>query len=199
MGSCFQYDKFFLDMKSNQRSESLNSNLHRHQDIYMSLLDLVEHYKNYISRLHETEAEYDCRASESMPVPLTSHSKIKMACSYIFMAANFYMLQHELLKINYYHIREKIVANFYMLQHELLKINYYHIQDKIVAMDSSRYFQVHNDQNISVFLVDYWFDTPGDIIRCICHKMEHYGLPCTHIFHILDHLKRYKIPKCCML
>ena len=46
-------------------------------------------------------------------------------------------------------------ANFYMLKHELLKINDYHIQDMIVAMDSSRYFLVHNEKNKSVFLMDY--------------------------------------------
>ena len=61
--AAFQYDKFFLGMKSNQRSESLNSSLHRHLDIYMSLLDLVEHYENCVSCLRKTEADYDCRAS----------------------------------------------------------------------------------------------------------------------------------------
>jgi len=130
--AAFQYDKFFLGMRSNQRSESLNSSLHRHLDIYMSLLDLVEHYKNCVSRLRETEVEYDCRSSQSQPVPLTKHNEIEVACSRIFMAANFYMLQHE-----------------------LLKINDYHIQDRIIAMDSSRYFLVHNEKNKSVFLVDY--------------------------------------------
>ena len=130
--AAFQCDKFFLGMKSNQGSESLNSSLHRHLDIYMSLLDLVEHYENYVSRLRETEVEYDCRSSQSQPVPLTKHNEIEVACSRIFTAANFYMLQHK-----------------------LLKINDYHIQDRIIAMDSSRYFLVHNEKNKSVFLVDY--------------------------------------------
>ncbi|XP_021311955.1 protein FAR1-RELATED SEQUENCE 5 [Sorghum bicolor] len=109
--AAFQRDKFFLGMRSNQRSESLNSSLHRHLDIYMSLLDLVEHYENCVSRLRETE-------------------------------------------------------------HELLKINDYHIHDRIIAMGSSRYFLVHNEKKKSVFEVDYWSDTSGHTIHCSCRKME---------------------------
>jgi len=69
----FQFEKLFLGMKTNQRSESLNSSLHRHLDRQMSLLDLVEHYENCVSRLRETEAGLDCGASQSVPVLLTCH------------------------------------------------------------------------------------------------------------------------------
>ena len=110
----------------------------------MSLLDLVEHYENCVSLLRETEVEYDCRCSQSQPVPLTKHNEIEVACSRIFTAANFYMLQHK-----------------------LLKINDYHIQDRIIAMDSSRYFLVHNGKNKSVFLVDYWSDTSDARIEAL--------------------------------
>ena len=81
---------------------------------------------------------------QSQPVPLTKHNEIEVACSRIFTAANFYMLQHE-----------------------LLKINDYHIQDRIIAMDSSRYFLVHNEKNKSVFLVDYWSDTSDARIEAL--------------------------------
>ena len=90
--AAFQRDKFFLGMRSNQRSESLNSSLHRHLDIYMSLLDLVEHYENCVSRLRETEVEFDCRSSQSKPVPLTKYKEIEVACSHIFTAANFFFV-----------------------------------------------------------------------------------------------------------
>ncbi|CAO2196946.1 unnamed protein product [Urochloa humidicola] len=65
----FHFENFFLGMKSNQRSESLNSSLHRHLDRKMSLLDLVEHYENCVTRLRETEAGSDAVASQSLPVP----------------------------------------------------------------------------------------------------------------------------------
>lgn len=88
----FQFEKLFLGMKTNQRSESLNSSLHRHLDRQMSLLDLVEHYENCVSRLRETEAGLDCGASQSVPVLLTCHKEIEEACSKVFTAANFYIL-----------------------------------------------------------------------------------------------------------
>ena len=41
-------DGFFLGMRSNQRSESLNSCLHLHLDGGMTIADLVVHYENCI-------------------------------------------------------------------------------------------------------------------------------------------------------
>ena len=98
----FQFEKLFLGMKTDQRSESLNSSLHRHLDRQMSLLDLVEHYENCVSRLRETEAGLDCGASQSVPVLLTCHKEIEEACSKVFTAANFYILHGIFLKYTTY-------------------------------------------------------------------------------------------------
>ena len=51
---------FWLGMKSNKRSESLNSCLHLHVDFGMTLVDLVLHYENVIVRLRTKEANDDC-------------------------------------------------------------------------------------------------------------------------------------------
>ncbi|KAK1626546.1 hypothetical protein QYE76_000861 [Lolium multiflorum] len=44
---------FWLGMKSNQRSESLNSCLHLHLDGEMTIVDMIMHYDNAIVRLRE--------------------------------------------------------------------------------------------------------------------------------------------------
>nr|XP_051202634.1 protein FAR1-RELATED SEQUENCE 5-like [Lolium perenne] len=47
---------YFLGMKSNQRSESLNSTLHTHLDFGLTMVDMVVHYENNDSRVREEEA-----------------------------------------------------------------------------------------------------------------------------------------------
>ena len=64
-------DGFFLGMRSNQRSESLNSCLHLHLDGGMTIVDLVVHYENCIVRLHENEAHDDCVSNQSSPPSVT--------------------------------------------------------------------------------------------------------------------------------
>ena len=54
---------FWLCMKSNQRSESLNSCLHLYLDGEMTLVDMILHYENAIVRIRENEARDDCTAS----------------------------------------------------------------------------------------------------------------------------------------
>lgn len=60
MGSIISVRWFFLGMRSNQRSESLNSCLHLHLDGGMTIVDLVVHYENCIVRLRENEGHDDC-------------------------------------------------------------------------------------------------------------------------------------------
>jgi hypothetical protein len=54
---------FFLGMKSNQRSESLNSCLYLHLDSKMTLVDLIVHYENAINRIRQEDARQDCEDS----------------------------------------------------------------------------------------------------------------------------------------
>nr|XP_045090126.1 protein FAR1-RELATED SEQUENCE 5-like [Aegilops tauschii subsp. strangulata] len=90
---------FWLGMKSNQRSESLNSCLHLHLDGEMTLVDMILHYENAVVRIRENEARDDCTASQSLPVPVTSSRELEIAASHVFTPANFYMLQADLRKI----------------------------------------------------------------------------------------------------
>ncbi|XP_020175538.3 protein FAR1-RELATED SEQUENCE 5-like [Aegilops tauschii subsp. strangulata] len=70
-------DGFFLGMRSNQRSESLNSCLHLHLDYGMTIVDLVVHYENCIVRLRENEAYDDCEAFQKEPPSVTEYKALE--------------------------------------------------------------------------------------------------------------------------
>ena len=70
-------DGFFLGMRSNQRSESLNSCLHLHLDYGMTIVDLVVHYENCIVRLRENEAYDDCEAHQKEPPSVTKYKALE--------------------------------------------------------------------------------------------------------------------------
>lgn len=167
---------YFLGMRSNQRSESLNSCLHLHLDFGMTIVDLVVHYENCIVRLRENEARDDCTVSQSVPVPITDCKEIEVAASHASTPANFYILQEELKKIGELEVFETLVGT--------------DSQTFIVAWKNNRKFN---------FTVDY---TPGnseETAKCSCWRMNRKGLPCKHILHVLKHLNLSEIPKCCVL
>ena len=89
---------YFLRMRSNQRSESLNSGLHNHLDRKMSIVDLLEHSTYYISRLRRNEGELDARASQSVTFTrITDHPLLKSAAG-IYTPAMFKMVKDQFLK-----------------------------------------------------------------------------------------------------
>ena len=110
----------------------------------MSLLGLVEHYENCVSRLRETEAGLDCGASQSVPVLLTCHKEIEEACSKVFTAANFYILQ------------------------ELSKIADFEIFETLEGTDSQRFIVARKEKKKSLYLVDYLCVNLEAKMRCTC-------------------------------
>ena len=102
---------FWLGMKSNQRSESLNSCLHLHVDGQMTLVDMILHYENAVVHIRENEAHDDCTASQTAPVPVTRCRELEVAASRVFTPANFYMLQDDLKKVGGMEIVERIVGD----------------------------------------------------------------------------------------
>ncbi|KAK1608204.1 hypothetical protein QYE76_031877 [Lolium multiflorum] len=90
---------YFLGMKSNQRSESLNSTLHTHLDFGLTIVDMVVHYENNSSRVREEEARHDAIDSQTLPVAVTRYKDIETSAARKFTAANFYLVQEELKKI----------------------------------------------------------------------------------------------------
>jgi hypothetical protein len=98
--AAFLSEGFWLDMKNNQMSESLNSCLHLHLDGQMTLVDMIVHFENVIVHLREKEARlHGCTASQTLPVPITNSREPKVAASKAFTSTVFYILQEELRKI----------------------------------------------------------------------------------------------------
>nr|XP_020155217.2 protein FAR1-RELATED SEQUENCE 5-like [Aegilops tauschii subsp. strangulata] len=103
-------DGFFLGMRSNQRSESLNSCLHLHLDYGMTIVDLVVHYENCIVRLRENEAYDDCEAFQKEPPSVTKYKALEEHAAKVFTPANFYILQDDLHKMGQLEIFETLVG-----------------------------------------------------------------------------------------
>ena len=139
---------FWLGMKSNQRSESLNSCLHLHLDGEMTLVDMILHYENAVVRIHENEARDDCMASQSLPVPVTSSRELEIAASHVFTPANFYMLQDDLRKID---------------GMEIVEIN--------LGDGSQQYIVAWKNNQNSRFWVEYTPVNSAKPIRCNCRRM----------------------------
>ena len=169
-------DGFFLGMRSNQRSESLNSCLHLHLDGGMTIVDLVVHYENCIVRLRENEAHDDCVSNQSLPPSVTEYKDIEKHAAKVFTHSNFYILQQDLKKMGELEIFETLVG--------------VDCHTFIVTWRNNRKFQ---------FSVNYRAENSENTIDCSCGRMLRKGLPCKHILYVLVHLKISKIPKCCIL
>ena len=139
---------FCLGMKSNQRSESLNSCLHLHLDGEMTLVDMILHYENAVVRIRENEARDDCTASQSLPVPVTSSMELEIAASHVFTPANFYMLQDDLRKIDGMEIVEIKLGD-----------------------GSQQYIVAWKNNRKSRFWVEYTPVNSAETIRCSCRRM----------------------------
>jgi hypothetical protein len=174
--AAFLCDKYFMSMKTNQRSESLNSVLHLHLNGYMSLFDMLEHYEVCVSNMRRREAQSDSVASQSWPVAVTDSRELEEAAARIFTFANFQLVQEQLQKIHMFDVGEVILEGNY-----------------------TRYNLISNIIPGRTFSVEYTCLGADSDIKCSCRKIERDGLPCKHIFRVLKHVGMPHIPKCCVL
>ncbi|KAK1614311.1 hypothetical protein QYE76_019828 [Lolium multiflorum] len=168
---------YFLGMKSNQRSESLNSTLHTHLDFGLTIVDMVVHYENNSSRVREEEARHDAIDSQTLPVAVTRYKDIETSAAHKFTAANFYLVQEELKKIGGLEIVDQLgcvggVSTF------------------VVSWMNNRKY---------LFSVDYRPESKEETITCSCRRMYRKGLPCKHILFVLHYVGCSEIPNCCVL
>nr|XP_040258801.2 protein FAR1-RELATED SEQUENCE 5 [Aegilops tauschii subsp. strangulata] len=101
---------FFLGMRSNQRSESLNSSLHLHLDYGMTIIDMIVHYENCIVCLRENEAYDDYTASQTVPGTVTECQTIESYAAKAFTHANFYMLQQDMKKVQELEVIDRLTG-----------------------------------------------------------------------------------------
>ncbi|CAL5034850.1 unnamed protein product [Urochloa decumbens] len=167
-------NKYFLGAKSNQRSESLNSRLHKHLDRKMMLYDMVDHYFHCLSHIRRNESQLDCEASQSIPVAITEHQVLETSAAKCFTPANFYLIQKEITRAGMYdtmEILETDVSTKYI----------------IAARDGRKVFEVDCDDEETLANVS-----------CSCLKFECEGIPCCHIMVVLIRLGA-AMPQCCVL
>ena len=169
-------DGFFLGMRSNQRSESLNSCLHLHLDYGMTIVDLVVHYENCIVRLRENEAYDDCEAFQKEPPSVTEYKALEEHAAKVFTPANFYILQDDLHKMGQLEIFETLVG-----------------------IGRQTFMVTWKDNHKFTYNVVYEPGNSEQTITCSCLRMVRKGLPCKHILFVLHHLNLTEIPKCCVM
>jgi zinc finger SWIM domain-containing protein 3 len=97
---------YFLRMRSNQRSESLNSGLHNHLDRHMSMVDLLEHSQYYKSRIRRNEEELDAKASQSVPFTKISDHPLLKSAARIYTPVMFKMVKEQIMKSDEWEIGE---------------------------------------------------------------------------------------------
>ncbi|KAL6905922.1 hypothetical protein ACP4OV_003523 [Aristida adscensionis] len=164
----------FLGMKTNQRSESLNSRLHKHLDRQMSLVDLVEHYEYCVSRIRRNEVELDARASVSVPFTEITADILEKRAARIFTPVIFTK------------VREHIRA---VCEWEVLEVT----RDNGGA---SRY-EVGAGGSKRGVTVTCTFEGSSIVnASCPCRMLECEGIPCVHIFSVMRFGHIETIPHC---
>lgn len=166
---------YSFGMKSNQRTESLNSTLHNHLDGKLFLIDLVDHYEHCISRMRRNEAQEDCKASQSIPVIKTDLQEIEIAAANIYTPKIFYLVQEEIKNVSKYFIAE-IIDND----------------------DSQQFLLAIKEQFLDFIFVDCVFNDGIEKMNCSCLELDSEGIPCCHIFVVLRELQLVSIPHCCI-
>lgn len=175
----YHHGKCYLGMRSNQRSESLNSRLQVHLDRKMTLIDVVEHFDRCLSRLRRNELELDFEAKRSLPCLQPDASNIEKEAAKMFTPSIFAKVQHSI----------KAASKCFMREEE-------------DGYDRIRYVVGRTDKGDMEYFVECEicvdeYKLKG--ISCSCLKLESLGLPCSHIFFVLGCRKEQKMPECCVL
>lgn len=169
--------KYFLGMKSNQRSESLNSKLHKHLDRTMSLVVLVEHYEHCVSRIRRREAELDSKASQSVPFTCTDASLIEKEVARIYTPAIFKKVKFEIIKSMDWEVIDFID------------------EDTVV-----KYVMCLKENNEKLKILNCTYEESFlKTMSCPCMKLDCESLPCQHMFAVLFYLKMDAIPESCIV
>jgi zinc finger SWIM domain-containing protein 3 len=168
--------RYFLGMQSNQRSESLNSRIHKNLDRRMSLVDLIEHTDHCLWRIRKNETELDATASQTVPFTELNAEPLERSAAHIYTPAMFKRVKHHIVQLPKWE-----VAN-------------------VTKQDTSVVYSVALKERRDV-TYDVKLIMAGPLLQsvnCRCLKMETEEIPCTHIFSVLKYLGLISIPSCCI-
>jgi len=170
--AAYQVGRCFLGLRSNQRSESLNSKLHTHLDRKMTLFDMLQHYEHCLSNLRRNEAKLDVTASQFVPFTYLDADNIEKDAAEVFTPTVFALVKKKIGCINNYAICEILGGGE--------RVTYV-----ISAKSNNAWkFCVYCDFTESIL----------DKISCSCCKLERDGIPCGHIFYVFKILQVERIP-----
>ncbi|XP_062180823.1 protein FAR1-RELATED SEQUENCE 5-like [Phragmites australis] len=175
--AAYQVGRCFLGLRSNQRSESLNSKLHTHLDGKITLFDMLQHYEHCLSNLRRNEAKLDSIASQSVPFTGLDAANIEKDAAHVFTPTIFALVKEMI----------DCVSNFV-------------ISEILDGGDGTTYIVATKGKEDNKFDIDCEFiDSSLESISCSCRMLECEGIPCGHIFYVLEKiLHADKIPKCCV-
>jgi zinc finger SWIM domain-containing protein 3 len=170
--------KCYLGLRSNQRSESLNSRIHMRLDRKMTLLDMVRHVDHCLSGLRANEAKLDTDALQSEVCTDPDASIIELEAVKSFTPTVFAMVQFSI----------KAAKKCFLIE----------IED---GDNMSEYIVGRKDKGDMMYFVKCEFCDEGNLkeISCSCRKLQSIGTPCSHIFFVLGHRHEDKLPDCCVL
>ncbi|XP_066165872.1 protein FAR1-RELATED SEQUENCE 5-like [Oryza sativa Japonica Group] len=169
--------KYLLGMRSNQRSESLNSKLHTLLKRNMSLMCLVKHVKLCIQGLRKKEAQLDAKSTNSVPFCRIDADPLEKDAARIYTAVVFKKVRAQI----------RLIAGLEVISGTN--------QD-----GSSLYVVGLKDDNEVWDEVRVSFKGQAlEGVECHCRKMECEDIPCSHIFVVVKFLGFDTIPRCCVV
>lgn len=169
-------DRYFLGMQSNQRSESLNSRIHKNLDRRMSLADLLEHTDHCLWRIRKNEAELDARASQTVPFTELDAEPLLRSSANIYTPVMFKKVKQQIDQLPKWGVA------------------------KVTKQDAVVVYAVALKERRDV-IYDVKLTMAGPMLQgvnCRCLKMETEEIPCTHIFSVLKFLGLISVPSCCI-
>ncbi|XP_059638968.1 protein FAR1-RELATED SEQUENCE 5-like [Cornus florida] len=150
---------FTADMKTTQRSESMNNVLKNYLKPKLNLLHFLEHYERVLNDRRYEELFADFKMMQSMPDLLTNVETLRHGAE-IYTPKIFKLFQEEYMRLGDY--------NIYKVAKEGSKVEY-----KVSCVGKSREHVVK-------------FDVPTQTITCSCMKFTFIGILCVHALKVLD-------------
>ncbi|XP_058095713.1 protein FAR1-RELATED SEQUENCE 5-like [Magnolia sinica] len=151
---------FCADMKSTQRSESLNKELKRYLNPEQNIIKFFEHFERLVDDRRNAELEANFKMTQSSPIVLLPVRILEHAAS-VYTSTIFKLFQAE-----YINSLDQTVKKLY----EFGKIIKYQVLDR---------------KNPSLYVVTV--NSMDESIACSCRKFEFMGILCCHILKATNH------------
>ncbi|KAE8806968.1 hypothetical protein D1007_16834 [Hordeum vulgare] len=187
--AAFVRDKFFLglarDEDKGMECLCLSSGLLTRFSEDMTLLALLQRADSSGKNMRAQEAELDEEADKSRVELTTEHKCLEEDAARSFTPANFAIVLEEIEALDDFEIVDTLSSSSGRSGHKVYTLDLH--GDLFSVLQSHNHAKDDKETHSSI------------IFKCSCRKMERDGLPCRHIFHVLQHEKASSIPKCCKL